>query len=137
MSAVIAPVWKSLSSERFDPYVLVQRVGGDMGLLRELADIFAAEYPRMLREIELSARRNDRETLRKVSHKLKGSLLQLAAPAACEAAANLEISSGETSLERTPFLIEELRKEVALLMENLTAMISVYTPENGEVTPIG
>ena len=91
-------MWESLTSERFDPSALWQRVDGDMQLLGELVKIFAAEYPELLLKIDAATRDGDAEALREASHKLKGSLLQLSAPVAAQAASNLERLAASNSL---------------------------------------
>ena len=116
--------WNSLSNERFRPFALWERVGEDMELLRELVEMFSVEYPRLMREIESAVRDGDSKRLEKASHKLKGSLLQFAAPLACEAAANLESASGEITSEIAGTLISKLKIEVDSLVDMLRIMIS-------------
>jgi two-component system, sensor histidine kinase and response regulator len=135
MSAVetsLPSVWNSLTSERFRPFVVWERVGGDMELLRELVEIFSEEYPRMLGEIEFAVKEGDGKRLQKASHKLKGSLLQFAAPVATEAAATLESSSREMLPERIHSLIANLKREVDWVMDMLKAMVSRSTPGGSE-----
>lgn len=133
MSSSYFPAWESLRSERFDPLALWQRVGEDMRLLREVVQIFARESPQMLRRMEEAIERRDARGLQKVSHKLRGSLLQFAAPTASSAAADLEKSARLLSVEKsaehmataeaTAFL-NKLRAEIDALMQALRAMTS-------------
>ncbi|HKT50963.1 MAG TPA: Hpt domain-containing protein [Candidatus Angelobacter sp.] len=117
-------MWESLTSERFDPSALWRRVDGDMQLLAELVKIFAAEYPELLLKIDSAARDGDAETLREASHKLKGSLLQLSAPVAAQAAADLERLAASNSLNDAVLSVNTLKKEIDFLVRLLEAMAS-------------
>ena len=98
-----------------------------MQLLREVVEIFAAEYPEMMRQIEQAMNQADVEQLRKVSHKLKGSLLQFSAPAASGAAADLEHLATNDALEGARPVVQKLVAEVDWLMGMLRKMTSQAT----------
>lgn len=117
-------MWESLTSERFEPSALWQRVDGDMQLLSELVQIFAAEYPELLLRIEEAAREGDADSLREASHKLKGSLLQFSAPIAAAAAANLEILAASNSLKNIAPAVAKVKVEINNLVPLLQTMIS-------------
>jgi HPt (histidine-containing phosphotransfer) domain-containing protein len=124
------PTWDNLRSERFDPLALWQRVGEDMGLLREIVGMFAAESPQMLRKIEDAVQRRDAGAVQRASHNLKGTLLQFAAPAASAAAADLEQSA--TSLDEAGLRINKLKTEIDALMRALRAMTAEISSEFGK-----
>jgi histidine phosphotransfer protein HptB len=117
-------MWENLTSERFDPSGLWQRVGGDMQLLSELVHIFAAEYPELLLMIDAATREGDGDTLRKASHKLKGSLLQFSAPVAAGAAADLEILAAGNSSKNITRAVATVKAEIEYLVPLLKTMIS-------------
>ena len=117
-------MWESLTSERFDPSTLWQRVDGDMQLLTELLKIFAAEYPELLVKIDSAIRDGDAGTLREASHKLKGSLLQFSAPVAAQAAADLERQAASNSLTDVVLSVNRLKMEIDFLVRLLQAMVS-------------
>lgn len=133
MSSSYFPAWETLRSEKFDPLALWQRVGEDMRLLREVVQIFARESPQMLRRMEEAIERRDARGLQKASHRLRGSLLQFAAPAASSAAADLEKSAtllfveqstDRNSTEQAKAFLNKLRAEIDVLMQALRAMTS-------------
>jgi HPt (histidine-containing phosphotransfer) domain-containing protein len=124
MSSSYFPGWEKLRSNRFDPLALWQRVGEDMRLLREVVQIFADESPQMLRHMEEAIERKDAGRLQKTTHKLRGSLLQFAAPAASSAAADLEKSAARISTDEARFSLNNLKAEIEALMQALTAMTS-------------
>jgi HPt (histidine-containing phosphotransfer) domain-containing protein len=103
---------------------LRRRVGGDLGLLREMLSIFADEYPTMLDNLEQAIRRGDFVAAEKLSHKLKGSLLQFSARAAAETAARLEKMGKLKTLDDAGTVLEELRRELEELMLSLKALVS-------------
>lgn len=99
-----------------------------MDLLRQLVRIFADEYPGMLQEIAAAAELQDTAALRKATHKLKGSLLQFAAPAAVAAAAELENCAVLNRLNEAATLVAKLRTEADSLLQLLQTMISGPLP---------
>lgn len=117
-------MWESFRSERFDPFLLWRVVGEDMQLLSQVVHLFASEYPSMLRDIENAARAQDGMALRKASHKLKGSLLQFAAPVAVSAAAELEHCADNGGMEKASACIATVKKETEFLIQILQVMVS-------------
>lgn len=128
MSASYLARWDSLRSEGFDPVALWQRVGEDMGLLRDVVRIFVAESPQMLRNIEDAVERKDACALQKASHKLRGSLLQFAASAASAAAADVERSAARISIHEARPSLDKLKAEIDALTQALRAMTSEDGP---------
>jgi two-component system sensor histidine kinase/response regulator len=74
----------------FDPQIALERIDGDRELLVEVAELFRRDCPKILDEIREAIARGDAKTLEREAHKLKGALGALGAPAASEAAQNLE-----------------------------------------------
>lgn len=124
MAGTSLATWERLKSERFDPVALWHTVGGDMDLLRQLVCLFVDEYPGMLKQIAKFAETGDAAGLQKSTHKLKGSLLQFAAPAAVTAAAELEKCAALNYLNDMEALIAKLRAEGDSLLQLLQTMIS-------------
>jgi PAS domain S-box-containing protein len=69
---------------------VLQRVGGDVGLLRELAGLFLASYPGQLSALREAVARQDGAAVRRVAHALKGAVGVFGATAAQEAAQRME-----------------------------------------------
>jgi len=70
---------------------VLERAGGDMELVIEVAGLFLDDYPRLLSEMEQSIEQGDREMLRRSAHTLKGSAANIAAKPVAEAALKLEM----------------------------------------------
>jgi two-component system sensor histidine kinase/response regulator len=68
-------------------------VDGDENLLRELVDLFLDETPRLIAAGESALDRGDLPTLERHAHTLKGSVRHFAAPAAFEAADQVEMAA--------------------------------------------
>src|SRR5262245_9489512 len=103
---------------------LRRRVSGDLGLMREMLSIFAHEYPSMLDHLQQAIRRGDSTVAEKLSHKLKGSLVQFSARAAAETAARLEKMGKLNTLDEAGPVLDELRRELEELMRALNALVS-------------
>lgn len=110
--------------QQLDRVALWEAVERDLGLLSELVEIFLAEYPGTLRSIEQALEQGDVAGLRRASHKLKGALVQLAAPNAAAIAEGLERSATVAPAKNLGLMAEKLRSEVDSLVPLLKAMIS-------------
>ena len=117
-----------MNSEGFDAQALLGRVHGDLNLLRELIDLFAAEVPEMLARIEKAIQDGSPSEMEKASHKIKGSMLQFSAQKAARIARQLEESGQTGSMAGAGMLLEQLRKEIDALQQTLRAML-----QNGPV----
>jgi HPt (histidine-containing phosphotransfer) domain-containing protein len=97
----------------------LERVGGDEELLRELASIFADDYPRQLRLIEEAIATKDWKTVERESHGLKGAVANFSAADAVEAARTLEFAAREGRYAELAPLLEQLREELARVRSEL------------------
>jgi HPt (histidine-containing phosphotransfer) domain-containing protein len=84
-----------------------------------LLELFRSDYPGQIKALRQAIATNDAPTLESVGHALKGSLANLAAPAASKIAAEIETMgrSGEIALaaKKTSDLEAELARVVELL----------------------
>jgi len=112
-----------LNSAGFDPQALLDRVHGDLTLLRELVDLFATEVPGMLAGIEEAIQQGSPSELEKASHKIKGSLLQFSAHTAANIALQLEKNGQAGSMAESGMLLKGLKKEIYVLHQTLRAML--------------
>ncbi len=88
-----------------DHALALERVGGDQGLLREIAVLFLNEYPRSIAEIRQAIESGDAVGLERAAHSLKGSIGNFGAQQAFQAALHLETigRSGDLSPVREAF----------------------------------
>jgi HPt (histidine-containing phosphotransfer) domain-containing protein len=97
----------------------LDRVGGDEGLLRELAVIFADDYPRQLRLIEEAIATADWKTAERESHGVKGAVANFGAQEAVEAARALEFAAREGRYTELAPLLEQLREQLSRVRTEL------------------
>lgn len=73
-----------------DREVAEARVGGDTELLRELAQLFLEEYPRLVAELRAAHAAGDARGMERSAHGLKGSVANFGARQAVEVAYKIE-----------------------------------------------
>ena len=116
---------------------ILDRVGGDAELLRELVAIFLEECPRLLTEIEEAVGRRDVGALTRAAHALKGSIGSFEAGAAFETARRLEEIGHEGDLSGVDEAWADLRDEVARFLPALAALVSSERRLSGLVGELG
>jgi CheY-like chemotaxis protein len=101
---------------------LLARIDGDRSFLAELLDLFRADYPVQVRKGREAVVRNDATELQRAAHALKGTLKNLAAPAASHLAEELEEmgKSGDIALAAGKMMA--LEKELANVAKALESI---------------
>ena len=102
----------------------LESVGGDEAMLRELAEMFFAECPKLLQQIREHIASADGPELRRAAHTLKGSAHVFGAEAAAEAAHRLEEVGREAAFADAAEALALLEDEVARLLPALRARIA-------------
>ena len=110
-----------MGSQVLDRAALLDRIGGDWNLLREIAGIFVAEAPRMVSDIGKAVAARDSEALFRSAHKLKGSVGNFAAGETFEAALKLERMGAAGDLGGAAEAFADLKKKVGRLSRVLSA----------------
>jgi two-component system, sensor histidine kinase and response regulator len=98
------------------------RLGGDAKLLRQLADFYAEDAPKLLRELEAALAADDAKLVHQTAHSLKGLAANFDAFAAVTAARDMELAAHAGNLQACPSLLDSLRSEIARLIEALAAL---------------
>jgi len=73
-----------------DEELAMSRVGGDAELLKELAQLFLEEYPRLMAELRQAYEQGDAKQVERSAHGLKGSVANFGAKRAVDAAWQIE-----------------------------------------------
>jgi CheY-like chemotaxis protein/HPt (histidine-containing phosphotransfer) domain-containing protein len=97
-------------------------VGGDAGLLAELARLFRAECPRWLADVRDAVARQDGKQLRRTAHALKGTFITLGARTASEPACQLETIGRTGEWARAEEVSGVLERELERLGPALRAL---------------
>jgi HPt (histidine-containing phosphotransfer) domain-containing protein len=130
------------AAEVVDRGELLQRLGGDAGLLAEVIDLSRGDCARLQGELRDAVRRGDAGRLARAAHTLKGMLGNLSASAACEAALRLEQLARQGDLAGTAAAFRALEVEVdraQAALQELAARLSggetPWRPESGDPGP--
>jgi CheY-like chemotaxis protein len=118
---VAGPEANEASEAVFDEAAALSYTGGDRRLLKEVVQLFRADYPSSLRKINRALQGRDSETLRMAAHRLKGSIATVGAPAARRAAAELEETGRSRDFDRAARAYAKLREEIGRLEISLVA----------------
>jgi CheY-like chemotaxis protein/HPt (histidine-containing phosphotransfer) domain-containing protein len=110
------------AGEPLDTTKILERIGGDRELLRELAGLFVGDCPRMLSDIQDAVRDGNADALQKAAHALKGSVSNFAAEAAVQVAFRLEMMGRNQDLTDATQALKELEREIGRVREGLSAM---------------
>ena len=81
-----------------DQAIALSRVGGDEELLREMAQLFLEEYPRVLSEVRSAVGSGNAKAVERGAHNLKGSVGNFGADSAFQAALELEMAGRRGNL---------------------------------------
>jgi signal transduction histidine kinase/CheY-like chemotaxis protein len=101
---------------------LLNRVGGDKALLRELTSVFEKEYPRLLDHMRKAIDSDDPQGLVEAAHTAQGTLANFSAGPAYHSARELESQTVTDGLFRSGETVDRLEKEIHRLIEALRAL---------------
>jgi signal transduction histidine kinase/PleD family two-component response regulator/HPt (histidine-containing phosphotransfer) domain-containing protein len=99
----------------FDRSAALSYVDGDIGLLREMAELFLADYPQQMAKIQAAIANGDRQALTRGAHSLKGVVATFAAKATSEAALRLEMMGENGDLLAAREVYAVLEAEISRL----------------------
>jgi CheY-like chemotaxis protein/HPt (histidine-containing phosphotransfer) domain-containing protein len=115
-----------------DQTALLARVDGDRAFLQELAECFLKDSPRLLAAVRDAITRGDAQELSRAAHTLKGSVSNFCAPAAIDAARNLEMLGGEGDLTGADEAFAVLEQTMQRLQSSLVSLSEVSGEWSGE-----
>jgi CheY-like chemotaxis protein len=105
-----------------DAPALLARVSGSRDTLRELLDLFEADYPGLLSQARDAALTGDRATLQRAAHSLKGMAATFSAPRALAATVHLEDICREGDAALVEAACREVEQEIECLQPALRAL---------------
>ncbi len=109
------------NSQILDPEALLDRVGGDVDFLREIAGLFQEDCPKLLTQIREAVATGDARQLEHAAHTLKGSVANFGAEAARQAAFKLESMGRAGDLTAAGDACTSLESEIQRFTEALAA----------------
>lgn len=100
----------------------MERVGGDIDLLKELVDIFVDTREMMLSELDQAIREGNAEATERAAHTIKGAVGNFAADRAFQAALELETMGRDKKMRNAAEAYKILELEIGYLKDALTAL---------------
>jgi two-component system sensor histidine kinase/response regulator len=119
---VAPPSFATADSSRLDMAAALERVEGDRDLLEELARLFADQCLSDMKEIRLAITTGDAHALLRLTHSTRGAAMNLGALKVAEAALTLEDRARAGDLGNADPLVENLAKEIELLLPELESL---------------
>jgi signal transduction histidine kinase/DNA-binding response OmpR family regulator len=111
----------------FDRAVLLERTDSDLDLIRTLVEVFDADRPKLLSDIEAALGADDAEGLARAAHTIKGALGVFAAEPARLRAERLEatgragaVTNGHEQYQELQSWVERLQTELVEFVEELS-----------------
>jgi PAS domain S-box-containing protein len=112
------------NSSRIDPDSLLDGVGGDYPLLREMIQLFQSDSPKQLRKIAQSLKHDDAVPIERAAHALKGSIGNFERKGAFDAARSIERSAAEGDIRGAKDAFATLQTEMTSLTKELGELSS-------------
>lgn len=100
----------------------LDRLGGDLDLLIELAGMFLDDLPRLIDGLENAIKDGNADAVQRLAHSLKGAVGNFSAHSAFSIAEELETMSREGNLDNAPNTFTNLREEIERLKPALSEL---------------
>ncbi|WP_018605698.1 Hpt domain-containing protein [Uliginosibacterium gangwonense] len=107
------------TSSGFDKAWMLNQIGGDLGLLHEVAKVFLDDYPRLQEQINLALQAQDSTALYSAAHAMKSAVGNFGAKAAVNTAQSLERACKDGDAAAYPALAAALLQGVETLAQAL------------------
>jgi HPt (histidine-containing phosphotransfer) domain-containing protein len=109
----------------FDSGVALIRTGHDSELLAELIEIFLADCPWRMAELQEAITLSDAQGLERAAHKLKGAAAVFDAKSVVEAAEQLEILGRQNNVSGAREILSHLDRQIATLTRALQESLAI------------
>lgn len=106
-----------------DRVTALERVGGDLELLQEMAQLFLEEYPSQLDAVRTAVRTRDAKGVERSAHSLKGSVGNFGAALAHSAAFELEMLGRRADLTSVDSALVSLESALADLHPEMERLV--------------
>ena len=103
----------------WSPAVMLERLGGDDELARQLVELFVAECPRMMMAVRDSVASGDADEVRRAAHAFKGSVGNFTEDAPMTTAFELEQCGRDGKSDQAATLLARLEVEVEAFLAAL------------------
>lgn len=113
---------------RFNRDLLNGLIAGDLGLLRELIELYQADWPMIMGQIRQALSRNDAGKVELMAHRLKGMVRNFFADSVAELAGAIEDMGRRKSLGEVGPRLENLERELEALEREMVDDLRARTP---------
>jgi HPt (histidine-containing phosphotransfer) domain-containing protein len=103
----------------WSPGPLIERLGGDEELARQLVSLFLVEYPQMVSAVRESVASGSAERIQRAAHALKGSVSNFSDGVPATAALELERIGREGRVADAPAALATVEREIEVLVTRL------------------
>lgn len=120
-----------MSAESADQFVwspeqMIERLGGDEELTRQLVALFLDECPRMIAQVRESVDQGTPDLVRRAAHAFKGSVSNFMPNGPTVTAFALETIGREGRISEAPAVLAKLEREVEVLTAQLRAFDNAH-----------
>lgn len=123
----MAPLQPLMRPAPWSKAEVLDRLGDDEDLLRELCGIFLSESPKLLEKLREAIAEGEAGAVMRAAHSLKGEVSYLSAPAATEDAGWLEDMGHNHDISRAPEVLLVLEREMEHLVRAIREFARVQT----------
>ncbi len=102
----------------------LERMGGDMDLLREVAALFLDDAPNMMQAVTDAVARANAKDIERAAHSMKGCVANFGAKPAFDAALALEMAGRQNNLAEAGPLLARLEEAIGRLKPELSALVN-------------
>jgi HPt (histidine-containing phosphotransfer) domain-containing protein len=100
---------------------MVERLGGDEDLARDLVILFLGEYPNLMNNLRASVRSGNADAVRRAAHAAKGCIANFIDGGPQTTAYRIEQLGAEGRLSEVAPLLVDLEQQVAALVRDMAA----------------
>lgn len=104
---------------------VLDRLGDDQNLLREMCGIFLSESATLLQKLRQAVSQGEAEVIMRAAHSLKGEVSYLSASAATQAARRLEDMGHDHDISQAPQAFALLEREMEFLCCSIREFVGV------------
>jgi HPt (histidine-containing phosphotransfer) domain-containing protein len=120
-----APLHSALRPAAWSKSDVLERLGEDEDLLREMCGIFLTESASLLEKLRQAIAGGEAAAVMRAAHSLKGEVSYLSAPAAAEAARRLEDMGHQRDISQAPEALALLEREMEVLCRSIREFAGV------------
>ena len=100
---------------------MIERLGGDDALARQLVTLFLDEYPKLLANLRTSVARGNADAIRRAAHATKGCVANFIDSGPQATAHAIEQCAAEGRTDAAAALVPQLERELAVLVRDMVA----------------